>query len=73
MNLKTPLNGTIVHQLQARRTYVSSTEVMSILGVSRKTLCGWINSGTLSAYRLGKSNVCDPQILAEWIEDRSTR
>src|ERR1700722_5273632 len=54
-----PLN-TIVYQLRQRTGYVRATEVMAILGVTRNTLCDWINSGILPAFRIGKNNVCDP-------------
>jgi excisionase family DNA binding protein len=63
---------TIVDQLKNRRTYVKATETMAILGVSRKTLCDWVNSGKLPAYRLGKNNVFDPSVLANWLQQRST-
>ncbi|MCU1252251.1 MAG: Helix-turn-helix domain [Edaphobacter sp.] len=53
-------------------TYVRATEVMSILGVTRNTLCDWINAGTLPAYRLGKNNVFDPAELAAFLETRRT-
>jgi predicted DNA-binding transcriptional regulator AlpA len=66
-----PLN-TIVNQLRQRTSYVSATEVMAILGVTRNTLCDWINSGTLPAFRLGKNNVCDPAELADFLETRKT-
>jgi predicted DNA-binding transcriptional regulator AlpA len=67
-----PLKNTIVDQLKQRTTYVRSTEVMSILGITRNTLCDWINAGTLPAFRLGKNNVCDPAELAAFLETRRT-
>jgi predicted DNA-binding transcriptional regulator AlpA len=66
-----PLN-TIVDQLRQRTSYVRATEVMAILGVTRNTLCDWINAGTLPAFRLGKNNVCDPAELPEFLETRRT-
>ena len=67
-----PSPASIIDQLRQRSTYVGSTEVMTILGVSRKTLCDWINSGKLPAIRLGKNNVCDPVVLSQWLLDRRT-
>jgi excisionase family DNA binding protein len=67
-----PLKNTIVDQLRQRTTYVRATEVMAILGVTRNTLCDWINAGTLPAFRLGKNNVLDPTELADFLEARKT-
>ena len=67
-----PLKNTIVDQLRQRTTYLRATEVMSILGVTRNTLCDWINAGILPAFRLGKNNVCDPAELAAFLETRRT-
>jgi excisionase family DNA binding protein len=66
------LKNTIVEQLRKRTTYVRATEVMSILGVTRNTLCDWINAGALPAYRLGKNNIFDPAELAAFLETRRT-
>ena len=63
-----PLN-TIVNQLRQR---VRATEVMAMLGVTRNTLCDWINAGILPAFRIGKNNVCDPAELADFLETRKT-
>jgi len=66
-----PLN-TIVNHLRRRTSYVRATEVMAILGVTRNTLCDWINAGILPAFRIGKNNVCDPAELADFLETRRT-
>ena len=66
-----PLN-TIVYQLRQRTSYVRATEVMAILGVTRNTLCDWINSGIIPAFRIGKNNVCDPVELAAFLETHRT-
>ena len=66
------LQNTIVDQLRQRISHVRASEVMSILGVTRNTLCDWINAGTLPAFRLGKNNVCDPAELAAFLETRRT-
>ena len=67
-----PLKNTIVDQLKRRTSYVRASEVMSILGITRNTLCDWINAGILPAFRLGKNNVCDPAELAAFLETRRT-
>jgi excisionase family DNA binding protein len=41
---------------------------MSMLGVSRNTLCRWVRTGKLPALRLGKDNRFDPAVLADWLE-----
>jgi len=64
--------NTIIEQLRQRTTYVRASEVMSILGITRNTLCDWINAGTLPAFRLGKNNMCDPSELAAFLEKRRT-
>jgi hypothetical protein len=45
---------------------------MSLLQVTRATLCGWINTGDLTAYRLGKNNTVDPADLILFLEARRT-
>jgi len=66
------LKNTIIEQLRQRTTYVRASEVMSILGITRNTLCDWINAGLLPALRLGKNNMCDPAELAAFLEKRRT-
>jgi excisionase family DNA binding protein len=68
-----PLNRTIVDHLRQRSGYLRSTEVMALLDVTRATLCSWINSGQLKAYRLGKNNSVDPADLVSFLEARCTR
>jgi hypothetical protein len=38
---------------------------MSILRITRNTLCDWINAGLLTALGIGKNNVCDPMEKSE--------
>lgn len=64
---------TIVNQLRQRTSFVTSTEVLNILGTSRKTLCIWVTKGIIRAYRLGNAYAFDPVELADWIEARSTK
>ena len=61
-------SATIVSQLKARTTYLSGSEVMSLLKVSRNALCRWVRTGKLPAIRIGKDNRFDPLQLAGWLE-----
>jgi excisionase family DNA binding protein len=61
---------TIIEQLRTRRGYVTSTEAMAILGVTRQTLCRWVAEGRIPAVRIGPSNKFDPAHLADWLEER---
>jgi predicted DNA-binding transcriptional regulator AlpA len=45
---------TIIDQLRQRKGYLSTTEVMAILGVTRGTIWVWDRSGSLGAIRIGK-------------------
>jgi hypothetical protein len=47
-------SDTIINQLKQRKTYLNTTEVMSIIGVTRATLCGWVRSGAIGALWIGK-------------------
>jgi excisionase family DNA binding protein len=68
---ETVQSNTIIEQLKGRQTYLSTTEVMAILRVTRQTLCGWVRDGVIPAVRIGKGNVFDPSSLATWLEARS--
>lgn len=61
---------TIIDQLRARKGYVTSTETMSILGVTRQTLCRWVAEGRITAIRIGSAYKFDPVYLAAWLEVR---
>jgi excisionase family DNA binding protein len=63
-------SDTIISQLKQRKTYFNTTEVMSIIGVTRATLCGWVRSGSISAIRVGKDYKFDPSTVARWLEAR---
>jgi excisionase family DNA binding protein len=61
---------TIIEQLRRRKTYLNTTEVISIISVTRATLCGWVRSGSISAIRIGKEYRFDPSTVARWLEAR---
>jgi excisionase family DNA binding protein len=61
---------TIIQQLSVRKTYVSSTEVIDILRISRQTFCDWVRAGRLPAIRSGNRYLVDPSVLASWLRAR---
>jgi len=61
-------SATLVSRLKAHTAYLSGSEVMSLLGVSRNALCRWMRTGKLPAIRIGKDNRFDPAALAGWLE-----
>jgi excisionase family DNA binding protein len=61
---------TIIEQLTARKTYVSSTEAIGILGITRQTFCLWIRQGKLSALRIGNAYMVDPAHLSAFLRAR---
>ena len=67
-----PSHLPIVDQLKTKTTYMRASEVMDLLRITRATLCDWINSGELTAYRLGKNNSIDPTDLIVFLEARRT-
>ncbi len=63
-------SDTIIEQPRRRKTYLNTTEMMSIIGVTRATLCGWVRSGAISALRIGKDYKFDLSTVARWLEAR---
>jgi excisionase family DNA binding protein len=61
---------TIIDQLAARKTYVSSTEAIDIIGITRQTFCLWVRQGKLAAIRIGNAYMIDPAHLAAWLRAR---
>jgi excisionase family DNA binding protein len=61
---------TIIEQLTTRKTYVPSTEAISILGITRQTFCLWVREGKLKAIRIGNAYKIDPAHLAAWLSAR---
>jgi excisionase family DNA binding protein len=64
--------STIIGQLKQRRTYMRTTEVMELFGVTRATLCGWVRSGTIAAVRIGKENKFDPAEVVRYLTAHAT-
>jgi hypothetical protein len=63
---------TIIQQLAVRKTYVTSTEAIGILRITRQTFCLWVRQGKLAAIRLGNAYVVDPVTLASFLTARMT-
>jgi excisionase family DNA binding protein len=61
------IQPTIIDQLSARKTYVSSTEAIDILGITRQTFCLWVRQGKLAAVRIGNAYMVDPSVLSSWL------
>jgi hypothetical protein len=61
---------TIIEQLEVRKSYVSSTEVISILGITRQTFCLWVRSRKLAALRIGNAYMVDPAHLTAILRAR---
>lgn len=64
----TPPHSVVGH-LREKTGFLGTTDVMAILGVSRKHLCKWVRQGRIHAYRFGQANAFDPLELAAWIEN----
>jgi excisionase family DNA binding protein len=65
-----PTQPTIIDQLSTRKTYVSSTEAIDILGITRQTFCAWVRQGKLAAVRIGNAYMVDPSVLSSWLRAR---
>lgn len=61
---------TIIDQLAVRKTYVTSTEAISILRITRQTFCLWVREGKLAALRIGNAYVVDPVVLCAFLRAR---
>ena len=61
---------TIIEQLAARKTYVSSTEAIEIIGTTRQTFCLWVREGKLKALLVGNTYKVDPVYLSNWLKAR---
>jgi excisionase family DNA binding protein len=61
---------TIIEQLEVRKSYVRSTEAISILGITRQTFCLWVRSGKLTALRIGNAYMVDPADLTTFLRAR---
>ena len=61
------LPKTLLTDLSSRTRLLKSTEVMSLLGISRNTLCAWVRAGRIPAFKVGKDYTFDPKELANFL------
>jgi excisionase family DNA binding protein len=62
----------LIEELRARQNFLSTVEVMSLLHITRGTLCEWVRSGRITAIRIGNGYLFDPRLLADWLAARTT-
>jgi Helix-turn-helix domain len=70
--LATTQNNTIIDDLRARKTMLTTSEVMELLRITRATLCGWCRGGRVPHMRMpNNSYLFDPVRIATWMSDRA--
>lgn len=62
----------LIQRLRQMERYLSTAEVMTLIGVTRTTLCHWVRTGRLTAIRVGNGYLFDPRMLADWLSKRET-
>ncbi len=62
----------LIEELKVKQNFLSTVEVMSLLQVTRGTLCEWVRSGRITAIRTGNAYLFDPRHLADWLATRTT-
>ena len=62
----------LIDELRQRKTYFSTIEAMILLRVTRNTLCEWVRAGRITAIRRGNGYLFDPEMLADWLDQRRT-
>lgn len=62
----------LVEELKTKQSFLTTVEVMSLLQVTRGTLCEWVRSGRITAIRTGNAYLFDPRLLADWLAARTT-
>lgn len=62
----------LIEGLRNRRTYLSTAEVIVLIGCTRNTLCAYVRARHIPAVRVGTSYLYDPGALADWLEARTT-
>jgi predicted site-specific integrase-resolvase len=74
MNPKKEVQGdTIIDDLRARTTMLTTSEVMALIRVTRATLCGWVRKSLIPATRMpDNSYLFCPAAIASWMEQRTT-
>lgn len=62
----------LIDELRMRDHYLSTKEVMTLLGKRRNTLCEWARAGKVPAIRIGNEYLYDPRLMADWLACRQT-
>ena len=60
----------LISDLRQRKNYLTTVEVMSLLSVTRNTLCAWVRAGKIGAVPRGNAYLFDPWELADWLAER---
>ena len=59
-------------ELKTRATFLSTAEVMALLGKTRNTICEWARRGKIPAVRVANAYIFDPRLIADWLCQRQT-
>lgn len=62
----------LIDRLRKRPSFLTTKEVMQLLGKTRNTVCHWACAGRLPATRVGHEYLFDPNDIADWLEQRQT-
>jgi excisionase family DNA binding protein len=71
MNTREIPSHALLDDLRSRPGYMTTTEVMALLGVTRQTLCRWLSETTPripGVLKMGAGYLFDPSALAGWLE-----
>jgi hypothetical protein len=58
--------------LRQRSSYLTTADVIELLGYQRNTLCAWAKAGRIPAVHTPGGYRFDPLVLAQWLDDRTT-
>ena len=64
---------TVVEQLRAKNGLIHAEELASLLGMNRDKLYQKTKAGEVPHYRVLGRVKYDPQIIADWLEQREVR
>ena len=61
---------TIINELKNRKTFIKTKELISILDLTKNTLCKYVREGKIAAVRIGNGNGFDPMAVVAYLEAR---
>jgi len=64
------MSATVVASLRTRTTFISATELATLLSVTRMAIHNWTTAGTIPHYRVATRIRFDPAEVADWLERR---